>query len=54
MYAGTSIHKIGLDTWEKGAVQQDGLVEESLELVLQRENLPALRAALLAWFRAPL
>ena len=36
------VHNLGLAAWEKGAVDTVGLVKESLELVMQRGNLPAL------------
>ena len=36
------MHNLGLAAWEKGAVDTVGLVKESLELVMQRGNLPAL------------
>lgn len=39
---GSVIHNIGLATWERGVVDTRSLVKESLELVLHKENLPAL------------
>lgn len=39
---GTTVHNIGLDAWEQGLFGQTRLVKESLELVLHRDNLPAL------------
>ena len=36
------MHNVGLAAWEKGVVDTSRLVKESLELIMQKDNLPAL------------
>ena len=40
--AGATVHNIGLTAWEKGAVDFNVLVKESLQLLLHKDNLPLL------------